>query len=51
MTRLLPLSLLVAPFDLFTGNIVDSDPLAEYEVTPDPMYAGVDPETDALLPE
>jgi hypothetical protein len=51
MTHLLPLSLLVASFDLFTGNIVDSDPLAEYEVTHDPMYAGADPETDALPSE
>jgi hypothetical protein len=35
----------------FTGDIVDSDPLAEYEVTPDQTYADTDPEAGVLPPE
>jgi hypothetical protein len=31
--------------------MVDSDPLAEYEVTPDPTYADADPEASVLPPE
>jgi hypothetical protein len=30
------------------GDIVNSDPLAEYEVAPDPTYADTDPETGGL---
>jgi hypothetical protein len=26
------------------GDIVDSDPLTEYKVDPDPMYADADPD-------
>jgi hypothetical protein len=33
------------------GDIVDSDPLAEYEVTPDLTYADADPEVGVLPPE
>jgi hypothetical protein len=33
------------------GDIVDSDPLAEYEVTPVPTYADADPEAGGLPPE
>jgi hypothetical protein len=33
------------------GDIVDSDPLAEYETDPDRVYADVDPETDVFSPE
>jgi hypothetical protein len=33
------------------GDIVDSDPLTEYEADPDLAYAGADPETGDLLPE
>jgi hypothetical protein len=33
------------------SDIVDSDPLAEYEVTPDPTYADADPEAGGLPPE
>jgi hypothetical protein len=33
------------------GDIVDSDPLAEYEVAPDPTYADADPEAGGLPPE
>jgi hypothetical protein len=33
------------------GDIVDSDPLTEYEVTPDPTYADADPEAGGLPPE
>jgi hypothetical protein len=36
---------------LIIGDIVDSDPLAEYEVDPDLMYADADPETGVLPPE
>jgi hypothetical protein len=38
-------------WDLFTGDTVDSDPLAEYEVTPDQTYADTDPEAGVLPPE
>jgi hypothetical protein len=33
------------------GDIVNSDPLAEYEVTPDPTYADADPEAGGLPSE
>jgi hypothetical protein len=35
----------------YSGELVDSDPLAEYEADPDLMYVGVDLETGALSPE
>jgi hypothetical protein len=33
------------------GDTVDSDPLVEYEVIPDPTYADTDPEAGVLPPE
>jgi hypothetical protein len=36
---------------LIIGDIVDSNPLAEYEPDPDPAYAGTDPEAGVLPPE
>jgi hypothetical protein len=33
------------------GDIVDSDPLAKFELDPDLAYADIDPETGALPPK
>jgi hypothetical protein len=35
----------------YSGDTVDSDPLAEYEVTPDSTYTDADPEASVLPPE
>jgi hypothetical protein len=35
----------------FAGDIVDSDPLVEFEADPDPGYADADLETDVPPPE
>jgi hypothetical protein len=41
------LSLINNLFKLISYTVV-SDPLAEYEADPDPVYAGTDPETGDL---